>query len=52
MAAFMHCLLTAIDPELKSSFLTCWFPDNTTLREFKEICCSAIKTLENKHIVF
>ena len=51
MAAFLYFLLISINDELKFGFKSCWFPDTSTIKEFKELCVDEIRVLENKHIV-
>jgi hypothetical protein len=51
MAAFLYFLLTIMDSSAEEKFRTCWFPDNSTMREFKQVCVEEIKVLEEKSIV-
>lgn len=51
MAVFLHFLLTIMDPSVEEKFRTCWFPDNSTMREFKQVCCEEIAVLEEKAVV-
>ncbi len=51
MATFIYFFVTLINPESKSSFITCWFPDSSSIREFKQIACDELKSLEVRHVV-